>query len=610
MSHESPSPSPREEFSSPPRMIEGLTTLTRARVVMVDDDPVMVAVVQTFLEEAGYRDFIGLCEPREAVARIQSERPDVLLLDLKMPEINGFDILRAVRSDPRTVYLPVIVMTSASDARTKLRVLELGATDFLEKPVDSSELTLRLRNTLAFKAYRDRLEFFDPLTSLPNRRMFLSELVSELRRSARNATELAVMQLNIDDFKRINETLGHHAGDDLLQAFAERLQDIVRDSDLVARTGEGPSGVPIGVSRVGVDEFSLMLIDLKHAEDAALVASRIHARLAEPFLIANNELFLSAAIGVAGTPDDGRDAKTLFHHANIAVSQAKQRGRNAFAFYARQSDESARERLAVESQMRRALERDEFRLHYQPKVDLATGRISGAEALIRWEHPTRGLLGPNIFIPTAEGSDLIVEIGQWVIKETCRQVRIWQDRGHDLVISLNISSAQLRDGLVLHHLREAVRESGVSPAMLTIELTESSVMKDAVVGREVMADLRHTGVRTSLDDFGTGYSSLSHLNRMPLDELKIDKSFIDEVPHDHQGKAIVSAIIAMAHTLGLKVVAEGVEHEAQREFLAQVGCDIFQGYLFSRPVPPERLEALLESDGTAPVTAVQALPVA
>ena len=597
-----------DEISSPPRMVEGLTTLTRARVVMVDDDPVMVAVVQTFLEEAGYRDFIGISEPREAMSRIQSERPDVLLLDLKMPEVNGFDILRAVRGDPRTAYLPVIVMTSASDARTKLRVLELGATDFLEKPVDSSELALRLRNTLAFKAYRDRLEFFDPLTSLPNRRMFLSELATELRRGARNGTELGVMQLNIDDFKRINETLGHHAGDDLLQAFAERLQEIVRDSDLLARTSEDPGGVPVSVSRVGVDEFSLMLIDLRRIEDAAAVASRIQSSLSEPFLIANTELYLSVAIGVAGTPVDGRDAKSLFHHANIAVSQAKQRGRNAFAFYARQSDDSARERLAIEAQMRRALERNEFRLYYQPKVDLDSGRISGAEALIRWEHPTRGLLGPNLFIPTAEGSDLIVEIGQWVIVEACRQTRIWQDLGHDLVISLNISSAQLRDGLVLGHLRDAVQKSGVAPHLLTIELTESSVMKDAVVGREVMSDLRLTGVRTSLDDFGTGYSSLSHLNRMPLDELKIDKSFIDEVPHDHQGKAIVSAIIAMAHTLGLKVVAEGVEQEGQRDFLAQVGCDVFQGYLFSRPVPPAQFEVLLEQEARQKAEAATEVP--
>ena len=585
--HYSPPKLPQDDSADP------LSRLSRARVMMVDDDPIMVEVVRTFLEEAGYLDFVGISDPAAAVDMIRKDRPDVLLLDLLMPGVNGFDILRAVRANPNTQFVPVIVMTSASDARTKLRVLELGATDFLQKPVDASELTLRLRNTLAFKAYRDRLEYFDPLTALPNRRLFLQELDNALARRGRHGNELALLQLNIDGFKRINESLGHHAGDEALRMFAARLQVVIRESDQVGMDrGSLPAGQGL-VSRVGADEFTILLDDLHRAEDAGTVAQRIHKALAAPFQIAGIELYLNAAIGVAITPLDGDDSKTLFQHANIAVSQAKQRGRNAMAFYASKLDDSAREHLTIDSDLRHAAERGEFRLFYQPKFDLSTGRICGAEALIRWNHPTRGLLLPGRFVPVAEAGDLIVDIGVWVMGEACSQVKRWQRRGIDVPVSVNISSVHLRDNQVLYDARRALLDSGVDPHLLTMELTESSLMRDPVSGGRVLAGLRALGVRVSLDDFGTGYSSLSHLKRMPLDELKIDKSFIDDVAGDVESAMIVKAIIAMAHTLRLQVVAEGVEQPAQAQFLRQSGCDAAQGFLYSVPLPAAEFEKLL-----------------
>ncbi|MFT3800947.1 MAG: EAL domain-containing protein [Burkholderiaceae bacterium] len=527
--------------------------LARARVVMVDDDPMMIAVVQTYLEEAGYQNFTGIDDPTAAIRTIRRDQPDVLLLDLMMPQVDGFDILAAVRADPRTRFMPVIVMTSASDAPTKLKVLELGATDFLEKPVDASELALRLRNSLAFKAYRDRLEYFDPLTSLPNRRH-------------------------------------------LLERLSERLQAVIRDTDLLARVSLQRGRANGRLARVEQDTFALLLTGLRGVEDAAIVARRIHLALAQPFDLDGTELYLSSAIGIAGSigdPAELVDAQSLYQQAGTAAAQALGRGRNAIAFYARELDDTARDVLTIESQLRRAVERREFVLFYQPKMDIASGRLCGCEALIRWQHPSRGLLGPGWFIQIAESSDVIIDIGRWVIDEACRQAAAWQLAGIPLAVSVNLSSMQLRDENILQDVRQALDLTRLDPRRLTVELTESSLMQDFEQGRKTLAGLQALGLGISLDDFGTGFSSLSYLKRMPLNELKLDKSFIDDIPHDTQAAAIVSAIISMAHTLNLTVVAEGVERRDQLEFLTEHGCDICQGYWYSKPLPASAIGQLL-----------------
>ncbi len=570
--------------------------LVRARVIMVDDDPIMIAVVQTYLEEAGYLNFTGIDDPTSAIEAIQRDKPDVLLLDLMMPRVNGFDILAAVRADPRTRFMPVIVMTSASDAPTKLKVLELGATDFLEKPVDASELALRLRNSLAFKAYRDRLEYFDPLTGLPNRRHLIERLTDRLQRPAQDHTHMALLLLKIDGLLRITGSLGDKAGDDALQELSERLQAVTRDTDLLARVSLQRGRANGRVARVEHDTFALLLTGLRGVEDAAIVARRIHQVLAQPFDLDGTELYLTTAIGISGSASDPRsqsDAQALYQQAGTAAAQALGRGRNAIAFYARELDDTARDVLTVESQLRRAVEREEFVLFYQPKMDIASGRLCGCEALIRWQHPSRGLLGPGWFIQIAESSDVIIDIGRWVIGEACRQAAAWQNAGTPLAVSINLSSMQLRDESLPHDVRRALDRHRLDPRLLTIELTESSLMHDFEQGRKVLASLQSLGLQISLDDFGTGFSSLSYLKRMPINELKLDKSFIDDVPNDAQGTAIVSAIISMAHTLNLAVVAEGVEQRDQLDFLGEHGCDICQGFWYSKPLPASAIEQLL-----------------
>jgi diguanylate cyclase len=565
---------------------QGGDLLTQGKVMMIDDEPIMIQVVQAFLEEAGYREFVGISDPTIALARVRAERPDVLLMDLMMPKVSGFDILAALRADEALRLIPVIVITSASDATTKLRVLELGATDFLEKPVDPSELALRLRNTMAFKAYHEQVANSDALTGLPNRTTFIAQLGKAVRRAERNDSNCALLHIDLDRFKQINETLGHRVGDALLKQVSQRLQISTRSTESIQRVGDQHSAWTL--SRVGGDEFVALLSDLARIEDAVTIARRVQAVMNRPFNIEGRELFVSASIGIAAYPHDGPEPEIILQHAEAALSDAKQRGRNTYSFYARGLNDEALERLTLESQLRRAQERGELRLCFQPKIDLTSGAVVGAEALIRWQHPTLGLLPPSKFIPIAEESNMIIAIGSWVLHETCRLGRSWLDQGlPPITLSVNVSSPQVRDGKLLADVTDALASSGLPPQQLMIELTESMLMGNTRENIETLQDLKGLGVGLSLDDFGTGYSSLAYLNRMPLDELKIDRSFVQGLPADSDSAAIVSAVLALATSLGLSVTAEGVETEAQRAFLSQRGCNLYQGFLCSPPVAPE-----------------------
>ncbi len=555
----------------------------------------MIEVVKAFLSESGFKEFVGISDPTQALAAIQTERPDLLLLDLMMPHVNGFDILRQLRADPMLKMLPVVVMTSASDAKTKLRVLELGATDFLEKPVDPSELALRVRNTLAFKAFSDRMAHFDPLTGLPNRTFFLHQLASLIRRAQRKQSKFSLLQINLDGFNRVNENLGHRSADALLVSASQRLLACVRGTDSLGRLADGQGAN--SVSRLGGDEFTAVLSEVTDAQAAGRVAIRIQEAIARPFHIDGQEIYITASIGIADFPTDGETAELLLRNAQSAVRESKRIGPNTIRFFSSAFNKEAADNFALQSQLHRALERNEFCLMYQPKVCTKTLKIVGAEALIRWNHPERGLVPPNVFIPLAEQNGLITEIGEWVLMQACRQMALWKQQnlpGIDrLVVSVNVAAPQLRDSRLAKDVKRALTEFGIKPEHLMLELTESMFMQNNKEVSAAVDDAAALGVSLSLDDFGTGYSSLAYLKRLPLSELKIDRSFVMGLPTDKDSAAIVSAVIGMAKSLGLQVTAEGVETEAQLNALQSMDCDLFQGYLRSRPVAPEIFGRLL-----------------
>ena len=430
------------------------------------------------------------------------------------------------------------------------------------------------------------LAYFDVLTGLPNRRLFTDRLQVAIANAHRHHSRLAIMFLDLDLFKRINDTLGHGVGDQVLVETSRRLGQCIREGDTVAR--------------LGGDEFVVLLPELEYLEDAAKLAERVIAQVKQPFVIDEHELYVTTSVGIAVYPDDGQTAEAIIKNADTAMYRAKDLGRNSYQLYTPAMNARSFERLAMESSLRHALARGEFTLVYQGKVDLVTGRLSGVEALVRWRHPEMGMVSPAEFIPLAENMGLIGDIGAWVLKAACRQCKSWHDLGLPPVrIAVNVSALQFREGDVPALVREALAESGLSPNYLELELTESVLMQrvDEVAG--VLRELRQMGVHISIDDFGTGYSSLSYLKRMPIDALKIDRSFVHDIAEgggfgNGEGAEIVSTIINLAHNLRLRAVAEGVETHEQAEFLKARGCDEIQGFLISRPVSGEDLVSLFD----------------
>ena len=564
--------------------------LSNARILMIDDEPLMIEVVKAFLEEAGYGEVIGCDDPTMAFSVIAAERPDALLLDLMMPGISGFDVLEKVRATESLRYLPVIVLTAASDAATKLKVLGLGATDFLSKPVDSSELILRLRNTLAFKAYGDYLANYDGVTSLPNRSLFLKQLAAGIKISQRENKSCALLHINLDRFKLINDNYGNRVGDAVLRGVADRLRDCVRAKDGVGSLGANRDVAP--VARINGDEFTVLLQELDQVESAAAATRRIQRHMSRPFMIDGKEIYVDVSIGIAAYPNDSREPEDLLHKAQAALSQAKAAGKNQFAFYAKDLHQRTQSKVSLEQQLRGALERNEFVLHFQPKFDGAL-KISGAEALIRWQHPEMGMVAPDQFIPLAEELGLINAIGRWVLTRACAQAVHWFKRGHPIPVAVNVSSIQYEDPSLARTVKSILKMTGLPAHLLTLELTEGALMRDAQKAIDTMAMFKGLGVNLSLDDFGTGYSSLAYIQHLSLDELKLDRSFVTNLPDDYSSIAIVRSVISLVKGLNLTMVAEGVETQEQLDFLSAEGCDYFQGFFFSKPLPSESWNGLL-----------------
>lgn len=435
----------------------------------------------------------------------------------------------------------------------------------------------------SLKQSEDKLDFLayhDPLTNLPNRLLFSDRLDHALRVAKRDDTMLGVLFIDLDRFKNINDSLGHSVGDRLLEQVAIRLQDVVRQEDTVAR--------------LGGDEFVVLIEGVNHASDVVGLANKLLSAFNDSFDLDGHTLFVTPSIGASVYPQDGSDSETLIRNADTAMYRAKEMGRNNCYLYSSELTEQAMERLTLESALRNAIQRDEFELNYQPQFELATNKLLGVEALIRWNHPELGQIMPDRFIPVAEESGLIVEIGVWVLRAACEQMQAWQQQGLALnVIAVNVSGVQFQRGDIVDAVASALSESGLPPQCLELEITESIILKRPEYAIDALHKLKQLGISISIDDFGIGYSSLSQLKHLPVDKLKIDQSFVHDIPHDKDDEAIACAVIALGHSMNLKVIAEGVETVAQREFLIFQGCDEGQGYLYSRPVSVARIEELL-----------------
>jgi len=426
------------------------------------------------------------------------------------------------------------------------------------------------------------LAYNDSLTGLPNRSMFSRLLHQAISVSQRHGTQLAVLFVDLDRFKNVNDTLGHGAGDALLQEMAARFKSCLRASDSVAR--------------LGGDEFVLVTPDLNGLEQVLALAQKVLATVARPFALRGHEFHVTASIGIAVYPNDGEDERVLMKNADIAMYQAKEDGKNTFAFYSAALNKHSVERLAFESSLRRALEERQLEVHYQPKVDCSTGYLTGVEALLRWNHPDLGPVPPSKFIPVAEENGLIVSIGRWVLTTACQQHMAWRALGYPpLRVAVNLSARQFYDGSLLSDVRSTLAATGMDAEFLELEITESMLMHDIEKASEVLMAFKNLGIRLSLDDFGTGYSSLSNLKRFPIDTIKVDRSFVRDLPANDEDKAIMDAVIAMGKTLHMTVVAEGVETQGQIDFLRGLDCDECQGFYFSKAVQAEAIAELLDA---------------
>jgi diguanylate cyclase (GGDEF)-like protein len=530
-------------------------------------------------------------------SRRLQDQPDHLVVetDAGMPRYLEPFARRGIR---QTVVLPLFVRSEL------VGLIALGHADAVVNDHANLAFARQLADQVGLALGNARLleknrilAYYDTLTGLPNRRMYQQRLEQVLAHARRRGELLATCYLDIDGFKRVNDTLGHSGGDRLLHEIGQRLVSSVRFSDAVARSAAG--GEEEAISRLGGDEFTVLLTEISDVQDAARVARRVQEGLSKPFLIDGHELFATASIGIAIYPFDGEDAETLLRNADTAMYCAKSRGRDNFQFYARSMNAEASRELHLESRLRRALERGEFAIHYQPLRDAMTGKLTGAEALLRWEDPDMGCVSPAEFIPIAEKTGFVYQIGEWVLRSACTQCREWHAAGFQPIrVAVNLSGYQLRREELLEAVTASLSRAGLSPAHLELEITESSIMQNDEVTAAVLSNLHDIGVGLALDDFGTGYSSLSYLRRFSLDRVKIDRSFVKEIPHNPSDRTLTVAIIAMTQNLGLKVVAEGVETLAQAEFLREHGCDELQGFLFSPAVPAPSFCRFLEAEKT------------
>ena len=684
-------------------------------ILLVDDDSMMRFLARETLEPRGFR-IAEAADGLLGLAQAARLRPDIILLDVMMPNLDGFAVCSQLRALPYGRHTPILMMTGLDDTVSIQQAYKVGATDFITKPLHFELLEFRLHYMLRAKAVGDELRdnetllataqriarlghwefeagkgftrwspqtdavlgltpgkrmlqvedligrviesdrpavydtfrhsnpalaseaieyqlvdtageirnirqhvhqqiddsgtarlfgtvqdvtdrrraeqeiqdlaYFDRITGLPNR-VLLEKRLAEMLGVAANANHnLAVLTVNLDHFRRVNDHFGHSIGNELLQAFTRRLCSKLRDSVMQSKSLDDISKQQDLIARLAGDQFCVVLGKCHTRRDAEGIARRIREGLRQPFVVAGKELIVTASIGIALAPADGAATEILLHHADLALDHAKRHGRDRTEFYDASMHTRAELRLTIETNLRQALGTSQLALHYQPKMDAQSGQVAGMEALIRWTHPTLGRITPAEFIPIAEQTGLIVPLGDWILREACSQVVTWRAQGlTNLICAVNLSAAQFRERNLPQRVQQILVATGLEPQYLQLEITESMVMRDEHITLSMLRELKQIGLSIAIDDFGTGYSSLSYLKRLPIDVLKIDQSFVRELGEDSDDAAIVLAVIAMAHSLRLKVVAEGVEQKHQLDFLRRHHCDECQGYLFSPALP-------------------------
>ncbi|ANX03793.1 EAL domain-containing protein [Immundisolibacter cernigliae] len=552
-------------------------------VLLVEDDHSTRLALRGILALEGYR-VIEAGDGEEAMQLYPRVRPDLVLLDARLPRQDGFTTCRQMLALPQAHRTPVLMITSLADEISVERAFRAGAADYITKPINFGVLRRRVTRLLqagASERHAHRLAYHDVLTGLPNRAGFRERLRERLER-ADAGTKLAVVALDLDRFKVLNESLGHDVADEVLVQLADRIRRQLRADDLLGR--------------VGSDEFGLAF-EIDGPDTAVTVANKILGSVGLPLQVADQELVLGASIGIALYPADDSGLDGLIRHAETALNQAKSAGGGRHHFWQTHMSVAVRRRLDMETDLRKALERSELMLFYQPQMNLGSGMVTGVEALIRWQHPQRGLVSPADFIPLAEDTGLIGPIGEWVLREACRQNRLWQQHGlPPLRMAVNVSGHQLAAPEFVDTVARALEETDHAPQRLELEITETTLMRDLEASAKVLSRLRSLGVRLSIDDFGTGYSSLGYLKHLPVQTVKIDRSFVAELPENTHDAAITNGIIDMGHNLGLEIVGEGVETAAQLRYLRERGCDVIQGYLLHAPTTPGSIETWLKNN--------------
>jgi len=551
-------------------------------IIIADDDPSILLLLRHILTSDNY-DVTEARSGMEAIELCREFNYDLAIFDFVMPDVDGISACREITfqiSNPP----PVLIITSLDDDASISNAFDAGAIDYITKPINWSVFKQRVKRIVESEKNRQkvkRLEFHDALTGLPNRTLLLDRLESATLRAQRNKSMMALLMVDIDNLKLINETLGHNNGDKVISSVATRLQKKIRDTDTLSRSGG--------------DEFNLIIENIQKLEDVGLMAEKFSRTIEHSMTIMDQDIHIKASIGISIYPQDGTDIGSLLSNADSALYRAKEKGGNTYEFYSPELGKKARRRLELENNLRRALDNDELVVYYQPKVDLITGEASGMEALVRWNHPQQGIIPPDEFIPIAEETGLIIQLGQQVIEKSCSQFKYWQNKKIPVTnISINVSARQFKEQDLVTLLQKTLQKHQLDATHIELELTESTLLKNENQAESILNQLHNMGVKISIDDFGTGYASLSYLKRLPIDIIKIDKSFIDGILHDPDDIAIVNAIFGLAKGFEIKLVAEGIETAGQLKKITELGIDYGQGYFWSPPLPAEQYAALLE----------------